>query len=257
MPEPSSPAKASDTSTAKLLRNAPVDLLGGMIVNSIISTKTLSDSHNNPVPKNGMRDKPPLSVPITTLNFKNFVSKSGPIFAAQNAVEEVLGWQNPAKTVAFACMWAWLSFYPMYFVLLPNFGIIWILLSYHSQRYPNGMGDDLKVDPASGQQVSDEPIEGSPDYVSNLQNIQNMMGDITNGIDFVKKNVLSYLDWSNPKYSLEILYLAVISTIVLALLGPFIPWKYVLLISGECIFFLNHPRVQVRLKQNQSSSNST
>jgi len=222
-------------------------MLGGILVNSIISTKLIPDSQTNQSPKNAMREKPALSVPLTTLNFKKFVSKCGPIFAAQEAVEEIIGWQNASKTMACACMWAWLSLNPVYFILLPNLALIWILLATHSQRYPHGMGDDLGADPTSGKHVSDDPVEGSPDYVSNLQNIQNMMGDVTNGIDFVKQNVLIYLDWSHPQVALNILYAAVISTIGLAFIGPLIPWRLVLLIGGEAIFVLNHPWVQARL----------
>jgi len=94
MPEPSSPRKPTDSSPSKLLRNSPVDMLGGILVNSIISTKLIPDSQTNQSPKNAMREKPALSVPLTTLNFKKFVSKCGPIFAAQEAVEEIIGWQN-------------------------------------------------------------------------------------------------------------------------------------------------------------------
>ncbi|KAA1088697.1 hypothetical protein PGTUg99_020816 [Puccinia graminis f. sp. tritici] len=93
-------------------------------------------------------------------------------------------------------------------------------------------------------------------YVSNLQNIQNMMGDVTSGIDFVKQHVLVYLDWSDPKCTLNILHAAVISSIGLALIGPFIPWRLVLLISGEAMFILNHPWIQVWLAQLKSASSS-
>ncbi|OAV97080.1 hypothetical protein PTTG_12328 [Puccinia triticina 1-1 BBBD Race 1] len=100
----------------------------------------------------------------------------------------------------------------------------------------------MGADPISGKRISDEPVEGSPDYLSNLQNIQNMMGDVTNGIDYVKQHVLVYLDWSDPKCTLNILHAAVISSIGLALLGPFIPWRFVLLVGGEAMFIVNHPR---------------
>lgn len=83
-----------------------------------------------------------------------------------------------------------------------------------------------------------------------------MMGDVTNGIDFVKQNVLIYLDWSHPQAALNILYAAVISTIGLALIGPLIPWRLVLLIGGEAVFVLNHPWVQARLAQLKSVPSS-
>ena len=83
-----------------------------------------------------------------------------------------------------------------------------------------------------------------------------MMGDVTTGIDFVKQNVLVYLDWSHPQSSLNILHAAVISSIGLALLGPLIPWRLVLLIGGEAMFILNHPWVQVWLAQLKPASGS-
>ncbi|KAI9628659.1 hypothetical protein H4Q26_018011 [Puccinia striiformis f. sp. tritici PST-130] len=52
---------------------------------------------------------------------------------------------------------------PVYFILLPNIVLISILLSTHTQRYPNGTGDDLGTDPISGHHILDDPIEGSPE----------------------------------------------------------------------------------------------
>ncbi|KAH9471904.1 hypothetical protein MJO28_002243 [Puccinia striiformis f. sp. tritici] len=262
MAEESSPRKHSESSASKLLRNAPVDLLGGILVNSIVSTnKSTPEPNTNNLQlaskKNSARDKPALSVPITTLNFKNFVSKCGPVFAVQEAVEAVIAWENPSKTIAFACMWAWLALNPVYFILLPNIVLISILLSTHTQRYPNGTGDDLGTDPISGHHILDDPIEGSPDYVSNLTNIQNLMGDVCYGVDFVKEKVLIYLDWSQPKITLNILHITVLSTIGSTLIVPLIPWRFLLLLGGETVFILNHPYVQVWLAQLKSASTSS
>ncbi|PLW15515.1 hypothetical protein PCASD_24563 [Puccinia coronata f. sp. avenae] len=85
MPEPSSPRKPSDSPAGKLLQNAPINFLGGILVHSIMSTKSISNSSptSQPLNKNAMQEKPAFSVPTTMLNFKNFVSKCGPIFSAQ------------------------------------------------------------------------------------------------------------------------------------------------------------------------------
>jgi hypothetical protein len=114
-------------------------------------------------------------------------------------VEEIFSWHNPSKTMACACMWVWLCKFldnevpsnilivedkrwsltsprillfaqhialnPVYFILIPNFALIWILFSTHTQRYPNGMGDNLGVDPTSGKHVFDDPVKQSPKYV--------------------------------------------------------------------------------------------
>jgi hypothetical protein len=62
-----------------------MDFLGGILVHLIVSTKSISDSSptSQPPNKNAMQEKPAFSIATTTLNFKNFVSKCGPIFAAQ------------------------------------------------------------------------------------------------------------------------------------------------------------------------------
>ncbi|KAI9609966.1 hypothetical protein H4Q26_006957 [Puccinia striiformis f. sp. tritici PST-130] len=219
MAEESSPRKHSESSASKLLRNAPVDLLGGILVNSIVSTnKSTPEPNTNNLQlaskKNSARDKPALSVPITTLNFKNF-----------EAVEAVIAWENPSKTIAFACMWAWLALNPVYFILLPNIVLISILLSTHTQRYPNGTGDDLGTDPISGHHILDDPIEGSPDE---SQHPHLLLVDVSARLE--------------PR-----------STLIV----PLIPWRFLLLLGGETVFILNHPYVQVWLAQLKSASTSS
>jgi hypothetical protein len=44
----------------------------------------------------------PLSIPITTVNFKRFVSKAGPVFWLQDRVEEIVMWRKGWK---FTSVW--------------------------------------------------------------------------------------------------------------------------------------------------------
>ncbi|KNE89985.1 hypothetical protein PSTG_16569 [Puccinia striiformis f. sp. tritici PST-78] len=258
MAEESSPRKHSESSASKLLRNAPVDLLGGILVNSIVSTnKSTPDPNTNnqqlASKKNSARDKPALSVPITTLNFKNFVSKCGPVFAVQEAVEAVIAWENPSKTIAFACMWAWLALNPVYFILLPNIVLISILLSTHTQRYPNGTGDDLGTDPISGHHILDDPIEGSPDE---SQHPHLLLVDVSARLEPRQLNQKKFSARVSPdehtKFNGRLL-----STIGSTLIVPLIPWRFLLLLGGETVFILNHPYVQVWLAQLKSASTSS
>lgn len=55
----------------------------------------------------------PLSIPITTTNFRRFVAKSGPIFWLQDRVEEIVLWRKSWKytlvwmaAYAFICAWS-------------------------------------------------------------------------------------------------------------------------------------------------------
>ena len=48
----------------------------------------------------------PLSIPITTVNFRRFVSKVGPIFWLQDRIEEVLMWKRGWKVTT-----VWMAVY--------------------------------------------------------------------------------------------------------------------------------------------------
>ena len=59
----------------------------------------------------------PLSIPTTTVNFKRFVSKSGPVFWFQDRVEEVVMWRRGWKvTGVWMCVYAFLCEYLFRFV---------------------------------------------------------------------------------------------------------------------------------------------
>ena len=51
----------------------------------------------------------PLSIPITTVNFRRFVSKAGPIFWLQDRIEEILTWKRGWKvTTVWMAVYAFL-----------------------------------------------------------------------------------------------------------------------------------------------------
>lgn len=53
-----------------------------------------------------LSSKDPLSIPITTMNFKRFVSRVGPVFWLQDRVEEILMWRRGWKYTA-----VWMALY--------------------------------------------------------------------------------------------------------------------------------------------------
>ncbi|CAH7683593.1 Peroxin/Dysferlin domain-containing protein, partial [Phakopsora pachyrhizi] len=227
--------------------STPFDILSNIISSSIVSPTRTSAPLNlesaSPSSKSNL-EKEPLSIQTTTLNFKNFVIKSGPIFTLQDAVEAILIWKNPIKTVFWGSVWAFLCIYPLLFLLLPNFLILSILLLTYSIRFPDGKGEVLEAKTDEGYNRSNEPIEGSVDYLSNMQNIQILMGRVSEGSDFLKENLVPYLDWSKPQISIFILHLTFVSSIAIALVAPLVPWRYLFLIGGEAILLANHPRLQ-------------
>jgi len=84
-PTPPSPAKT-------MLSNLPAMLLA--------STAGIPTSGNSPGQRGSgtlISTQDPLSIPTTTVNFRRFVSKVGPIFWLQDRIEEILMWKRGWK----------------------------------------------------------------------------------------------------------------------------------------------------------------
>ncbi|GAA5960495.1 hypothetical protein JCM3765_003655 [Sporobolomyces pararoseus] len=184
--------------------------------------------------------KEPLSLQATSVNFRRFVQKSGPVFVAQDAAEAVFRWEDPPKTIFFAACWAFLCWYPPLVLFIPNLVLVSVLLTTYNARKGDNPPPDSPRGPTSLS--SSPPTEGSVDYLANLQNIQIMMGRIASASDF-GRSLVPYLTWHDERISRALLHVSVVSSLVLALAAPYIPWRLVFLVLGEGLFVLCHPVV--------------
>ncbi|GAA5825826.1 hypothetical protein JCM11251_000016 [Rhodosporidiobolus azoricus] len=185
--------------------------------------------------------KEPLSIQSTSVNFRRFVQKSGPIFVAQDAVEAVLRWEDPLKTMFFASAWGFLCYWPSLALFIPNLVLLSILLTTYSARKAAGPPPESQEGPTG--LASAPPSEGSVDYFANLQNIQITMGRVADLTDNLRL-LVPYLTWQNERVSRALLHLAVISSFLLALAAPYIPYKLVFFLLGESAFLAGHPLVR-------------
>lgn len=88
--------------------------LGGFLPNALLNSTLASSmpSTSNTSPRSGpgeyklLSTRDPLSLPITTVNFRRFVAKTGPIFWMQDCVEEILLWRKGWKVTTM-----WMSIY--------------------------------------------------------------------------------------------------------------------------------------------------
>ena len=96
-PTTSSPGKT-------MLSNLPAMLLAST---AGIPTSGSVSAQRGPGTLISTRD--PLSIPITTTNFRRFVSKAGPIFWLQDRIEEILMWRRGWKvTTVWMVLYAFL-----------------------------------------------------------------------------------------------------------------------------------------------------
>jgi hypothetical protein len=90
--------EASPSSTLSVFGNIPSLLLASIPTN-----------HSTENPRNVsqlMSTRDPLSVPITTVNFRRFISRLGPLFWLQDRIEEIVTWRKGWKVTVL-----WMAIY--------------------------------------------------------------------------------------------------------------------------------------------------
>lgn len=74
------------------------------------------------------------------------------------------------------------------------------------------------------------------------------MGHVADIAD-LGRSLVPYLAWSDEATSLVLLQLTFVSSLFLIFVSPYIPWRYVSLVSGEALLFSGHPISQSFARQ--------
>ncbi|KIK69717.1 hypothetical protein GYMLUDRAFT_34116 [Collybiopsis luxurians FD-317 M1] len=194
---PTSPLKSFSSSSA-------FNLLPQILLSS--SVPSVSSSSSDPVSSNDSKsnaarkrlknhlhqpvvllsNRDPLSIQITTVNFKRFIERVGPVFWLQDRIEEIVFWKRgPKLTVAWLAAYGLLCYFPRLVFVLPQCILIAIILA--SVHYPihKPIPSPLTFsEPASAKEplsAAESPLpasvaEESVDWQANIQAIQNLMG---------------------------------------------------------------------------------
>jgi Integral peroxisomal membrane peroxin len=133
----------------------------------------------------------PLSIPITSANFRRFVPRVGPVFWLQDRIEEVLTWKRGWKVTlvwmaaySFICVFflkfcgrhlepqLFIGYFPHMLLMVPHVIVLSIVLS----TYPSSIADPSPGATPRVQSAASGAGEGTGDWQANLQGIQNLMG---------------------------------------------------------------------------------
>lgn len=87
----------------------------------------------------------------------------------------------------------------------------------------------------------------SPEYLSNLKNLQNMMGEFSDAYDLAMSKA-SHFDWSSETQTMYLLQATLISMFGLAVSIWIVPWRFVFMFGGLSVFLLNTKFVQLVLR---------
>ncbi|KAI9443349.1 integral peroxisomal membrane peroxin-domain-containing protein [Lactarius indigo] len=223
------PPTSHGSSTRTVFGNLPGLLLA--------SSLQLPTNHSTENPRNVsqlMSTRDPLSVPTTTVNFRRFISRIGPVFWLQDRVEEIITWRKGWKVTAlWMAIYSFLCYYPRLILLLPNAVILAIIIASHPHRASPGTGSFII------EEIQPPPPQ---EWLANIQGIQNLMGAVADLHDAGFPYLL-HLMFATP-YT-PYIFSAVFSSTILALpFLSFVPLRPLFLIGGLVPFAVTHPFIQ-------------
>jgi len=190
--------------------------------------------------------KDPLSLPITTANFKKFVAKSGPVFWLQDRIEEIITWKLGWKyTSVWMAVYAFLCYFPRLVMVLPFVMLTGIMLATDPSLKRPGPIPDVEDEDSMPSPISLQPSEGSVDWLANLQGIQNLMGLVGDTNDMILP-LVPHINHTSP-YT-PMIFTATLATLsVLLPIVNLLPLRTTFLIVGLTPFALTHPLSQEHL----------
>ncbi|KAH9002724.1 integral peroxisomal membrane peroxin-domain-containing protein [Lactarius hatsudake] len=239
---PTSHAAAPDSQTSP--SSAQRTVFGNLPGLLLASSLQISTNHSPENPRNVsqlMSTRDPLSVPTTTVNFRRFISKIGPVFWLQDRIEEIITWRKGWKVTAlWMAVYSFLCYYPRLILLLPNAVILAIIIASHPQRASPGTGSFIieEIQPPPRGQAR----EGSAEWLANIQGIQNLMGTVADLHDAGFPYLL-HLMFATP-YTPYIFSTIFLSTILALPFLSFVPLRPLFLIGGLVPFAVTHPFIQ-------------
>ncbi|KAI0754717.1 integral peroxisomal membrane peroxin-domain-containing protein [Daedaleopsis nitida] len=233
--QPMSPSKAGGSNLTSMLLSSALQLPA----NAPSAPRTYGSTKGAP---RLLSTRDPLSIPITTVNFRRFVAKAGPIFWLQDRIEEIVLWKKGWKyTSVWMAAYAFICYFPQLILLIPHVVILGVLLTMHPTMRSKDHAE-IPSPNASQPPPPSQPGEGSVDWLANLQAIQNLMGAVSDGHDFVVQYV-PYLTWSSP-YTGLILSFTFATLLAMIPLVNLLPMRATCLVVGLAPFFVTHPFTQ-------------
>ena len=106
---PTSNAAATDDQASPSAAQVTRTVIGNIPSLLLASIPTNNSTENPQDVVRLMSTRDPLSVPITTVNFRRFISRIGPVFWLQDRIEEIIAWRKGWKvTVLWMAVYSFL-----------------------------------------------------------------------------------------------------------------------------------------------------
>jgi hypothetical protein len=212
-------------------------------------------------------ERPNFNLTIMSYNFRRFNSRIGVVFRFQDKVEALLSWQTTSHTVSYLAILTFVCLDPYLLAALPiGILVFGILIPGFVARHPAPPKGTLSSEQSIGYSPTGPPLapaatpkpakELSMDFVRNARDLQNQMGDFSNGYDKVVELLVPIANFSNEALSSTVFLFAFFGGIIMMLAAQVVPWRLIFLISTWTPVILCHPAVNKLLHDARKSQGS-
>ncbi|KAG9069053.1 hypothetical protein KI688_009943 [Linnemannia hyalina] len=123
--------------------------------------------------------------------------------------------------------------------------------AHHNRHHVYHDEDYLEQASSSDSDEEEQRRSTNVKYLSNLQHIQNMMGDISNAHDVILP-LFKHLDWSDEAEAIMIVQGTMAAFVGMSLIMWLVPWRWVFMIGGASGMLANSPWGKIVVKEGGS-----
>ncbi|KAF8943854.1 hypothetical protein BGZ47_004955 [Haplosporangium gracile] len=123
--------------------------------------------------------------------------------------------------------------------------------AHHNRHHVYHDEDYLEQASSSDSDEEEQRRSTNVKYLSNLQHIQNMMGDVSDAHDAILP-LFRHLDWSDEAEAIMIVQGTMAAFVGMSLVMWFVPWRWVFMIGGASGMLANSPWGKVVVKEGAS-----
>ena len=206
----------------------------------------------------------PLNLAQLTTNFRKFSSRIGIVFKLQEHFQRVYFWQNARETIGYGLIWTLICLQPVLLLVLPYvFAMAFLLVPSFLQLHPPPPSNiplppELDGWGSTGRKAKKfgGTAEGR-DFLRNMRDIQNMMGDYVNAYDEASTIINDYANFADEKKSSVTLVICTALGLLTLLAANYIQIRIGVLVGGWIALASGHPHFLPLAKKLQRAGRQT
>lgn len=226
------------------------DRLVEKVVETALPTASMNLSGSNPRLQ-FMKERPPLSIPILSKNFRRMTSRMGIVYDIYYTALQFASWRRPSFTLSILLIYSYCCLYPRTILTVPFLFLAYGIMSpaYISRHPPDPSGLEYQNTPASGPPLNRAPVpkpvpDISREFYMNVTDTQNLMAEYADVYDFFASRLAVSAYFADESRSAIVFFASLALAILSYFSGPLLillPWGTILTALGwfAAIYFYN------------------